>query len=99
MAINSFHQYVIHNGRSRRIRLVSLGVFIGSLAWASVAGSALASDLTPSLDVHQVQTTASVQETDSASTTTSEPAVSPNAAWQIEITYAVSEASLGVSQE
>lgn len=99
MAINSFHQYVLHNGRSRRISLISLGILIGSLAWASIADSAWASDLTPSLDDHQVQTIASVSETDSASTTTLESADSSNAAWRIEIAYAVSETSSGVSQE
>lgn len=101
MAIKNSHQYAIHvhNGRSRRVRLVSLGMFIGSLAWATLAGSAWASDSTSSLKDPQLQTIAALQEADTAPITTSESTVSPNATWQIEIAYVVSEASSGVSQE
>lgn len=49
MAINHSHQHVLHNGRSRRVRSLPFGVFLGSLAWATLAGPAWATDLTSPL--------------------------------------------------
>lgn len=91
MAINHSHQHVSYNGLSRRIRSNSLGILIGSLAWAAIVGSAWASD--------SIASTAALQDTDTTPITLSESAVSPNATWQIEIAYAVSETSSGISQE
>lgn len=99
MAIKNSHSHVLHNGFSRRVRSASFGILIGSLAWVAMAGSAWASDSSSSLKDPQLQTIAALQSVDSAPITSSESAASPNAVWQIEIAYAVSETSSGVSVE
>lgn len=99
MAISSFQQRIVHSIRPNRVRLVSLALFLGSLASATLAGPVWASDSTPSLQDSQVQTATTLQGTDAAPIATPETAVFSKASWQIEIAYVASEASSGISQE
>lgn len=98
MAMNYFHQHVVHSGYSRRARFASLGSLL-TLTGMLLANPAWATEATPSLKDPHLQTVAALQGTDIAPITTPEPVVSVNATWRVEIAYAVSETSSGVSQE